>query len=184
MTRGVALAFVLVLSLVAAGCSDEVAPPIGDSALTEEVVERLLPKSAIEDAGGDASGLDRSIEDLLEIATTIDSTRAVSVEALWSVRWTGEGRPGLLMTITRYRDAANAHDALDQIELGIAYEAMSDPIGDRSALSPANANVGVAVTFISGRTLVALQLPVASDGKTLLNESQLLTLAMNTEAKF
>jgi hypothetical protein len=41
----------------------------------------------------------------------------------------------------------------------------------------------VAVTFVHDRTLVALQLPVASDGATLLDEQQLLKLATLIEAK-
>lgn len=115
-----------------AGCTGGGTPTLlGDEPLTERVVERLLGKSDIEVSGGDASGLDRSVEDLLEIATAIDPTLAETTEARWSVRWTASGRPGVLMTLTRFREATHAHAALDQIEHGVAYRAMESAIGDR-----------------------------------------------------
>jgi hypothetical protein len=157
--------------------------PVGDEPLTKTIVERLLTTSDIEAAGGDAGSLDRSTDDLLELASSVDASASATIEARWNVRWVGAGRPGVLMTLTRYHDAANAHEALDKIELGVAYRAMEDTIGNRSALSAANADVGVAITFVSDRTLVALQLPVASDGTTLLSEQQLLSLASLVEEK-
>lgn len=176
----VALSFALLGACAGSGGTPT---PVGNEPLTEDVVERLLAKSDIETAGGDTGGLDLSVEDLLEIAALIDSTLAATTEARWGVRWIANGRPGVLMTLTRFHEASHAHAALDQIEHGVAYRAMDSAIGNRSALSPANPDVGVAVTFIHDRTLVALQLPVASDGATLLNEQQLLKLAMLIEAK-
>ena len=171
------------IAVIAACTGGETPAPLGNVPLTERVVEHLLAKADIETSGGDAGGLDRSVEDLLAIAIAVNPTLATTTEAQWSVRWTASGRPGLLMTLTRFHDATHAHAALNQIERGTAYRAMESPIGDRSALSPTNADVGVAVTFVRGRTLVALQLPVASDGATLLDEQQMLKLATLIDAK-
>jgi hypothetical protein len=51
-------------------------------------------------------------------------------------------------------------------------------------LSLANSDTGAAVTFLRDRTLVALQLPIASDGTALMNEEKLINLARLEEAKF
>ena len=183
LIRRFALALV-VMVLVGACTSDATHPPIGNAPLTEEVVERLLTKSGVEAAGVDVGGLDRSVDDLLALASGIDATVSLTTESLWNLRWIGAGRPGLLMTVTRFHEAATAQAALDKIELGLAYHAMQIAIGDRSALSSANSDTGAAVTFLRDRTLVALQLPIASDGTALLNEEQLLKLATLVEAKF
>ena len=177
-----ALAALFIIPVVA--CTGSETPTfLGDTPLTEDVAERLITKTEIQAAGGNVGGLNQSVEDLLEIASSIDPTLPTMIEALWSVRWTASGRPGALMTLTRFREAPRAHGALDKIESGVAYHAMDNAIGDRSALSPANADIGIAVTFVHGRTLVAFQLPVASDGSTLLNEQQLLALAAMIESK-
>ncbi len=185
MTRLLAVSALAALFIVlVAACTGSGTPiSLGDTPLTKDVAERLITKTEIEAAGGDGGGLNQSVEDLLEIASSIDATLPTTIESLWSVRWTASGRPGALMTLTRFREAPGAHGVLDQIESGVAYHAMDKAIGDRSALSPANADIGIAVTFLHGRTLVAFQLPVASDGSTLLNEQQLLELAAMIEAK-
>jgi hypothetical protein len=185
VTRLLALSALAALFIVlVAACTGSGTPILlGDTPLTADVAERLITKTEIEAAGGNGGELNQSVEDLLEIASSLDTTRPPTIEALWSVRWTASGRPGALMTLTRFREAPGAHGALDKIESGVAYHAMNNAIGDRSALSPANADIGTAVTFLHGRTLVAFQLPVASDGSTLLNEQQLLKLAAIIEAK-
>jgi hypothetical protein len=184
VTRLAQLTLLAMVAGLVVACSPGGAPtPVGEGPLTADVAQNLLTRSDIESAGGDAGGLDRHVDDLLAVASDVDPTVASTTEALWNVRWIAEGRPGVLMTVTRFHDAASAHAALDKIEIGIAYEAMASAIGERSALSPANADIGVAITFISKRTLIALQLPVASDGATLLNEQQLLDLATALEAK-
>ncbi len=156
---------------------------IGSAVITENIIERLLTKSDIEQSGGDGRGLNQSIEDLLAFAIAIDNQLATTAEALWSVRWTASGKPGMLMTVTRFYEATDADAALDQIERGTAYRSMESTIGERSTLAPANADVGAAITFVRDRAMVSLQLPLASDGSTLLNEQQLLSLAITIEAR-
>jgi hypothetical protein len=173
----------MMMPLAVACASGGTPTPVGDAPVTEDVAKRLLTQADISTAGGDTGGLDQLVDDIFAVASAVDDTVAETTEALWNVRWIGSGRAGVLMTVTRFYDAADAHDALDQIEIGVAYTAMANPIGDRAALSPANPDVGVAVTFVHGRTLVALQLPVASDGSTLLDEPQLLALAKVIDAK-
>jgi hypothetical protein len=172
------------MALVGACTSPGTRPPVGNVSLTEEVVERLLTQSAVEAVGVDVGGLHRSVDDLLALANGIDPTVSLTTESLWNLRWTAAGRPGVLLTLTRFRETAMAHAALDTIERGIAYHAMEIAIGDRSVLSLANSDTGAAVTFLRDRTLVALQLPIASDGTALMNEEKLINLARLEEAKF
>ena len=175
---------VAVVVLVGACTSAGTLSPIGSAPLSKEVVEHLLAKSDVEAIGGDVGGLSRSIDDLLALASSIDAAVSLTTESLWNLRWTAGGKPGLLMTVTRFREAPMAHALLDKIERGLAYRAMDEAIGDRSVFSAANSGTGAAVTFLRDRTLVALQLPIAGDGAVLLNEEQLINLATLIEAKF
>jgi hypothetical protein len=165
---------VAVVVLVGACTSAGTLSPIGSAPLSKEVVEHLLTKSDVEAIGGDVGGLSRSI----------DAAVSLTTESLWNLRWTAGGKPGLLVTLTRFREAPMAHALLDKIERGLAYRAMDEAIGDRSVFSAANSGTGAAVTFLRDRTLVALQLPIAGDGAVLLNEEQLINLATLIEAKF
>ena len=107
-----ALAALFIIPVVA--CTGSETPTfLGDTPLTEDVAERLITKTEIQAAGGNVGGLNQSVEDLLEIASSIDPTLPTMIEALWSVRWTASGRPGALMTLTRFREAPRAHGALE-----------------------------------------------------------------------
>jgi hypothetical protein len=174
---------VLVLVLVGACASAGTQPLIGNAPLTKEIVERLLTKSDEEAIGIGVGELGRSVDDLLALASGIDPTVPLTTESLWSLRWSERGKPRLMITLTRFHQAPMAHAALEKIERGQAYHAMEVAIGDRSSLLSANSDTGAAVTFLRDRTLVALQLPITSDGAALLNEEQLIKLAILVDAK-
>ena len=173
------------LAAMAAGCGDSGATPtpVGDGALDQQVVERLLTKSDIGDAGGDTGGLDRTVENIFAVASAAGREQVDGVEDWYSAWFMGTGRPGLLLTVKRYEDVAGALAALDSVEAGGAYASMADAVGDRSALSPVNPAIGAAMAFVDGRTLVSLQLPAASDGATLLDDVQLVALAELVERR-
>lgn len=171
--------FIVLVALAFTACSGSSgAPtPIGDGALDEQAVQRLLTKDDIADAGGATSGLDRSIEDILAVAALVGVAQIDGVDVWLSVRFEGDGRPGLLLSVKRFDAIATALAALDRIESGSAYSAMANPIGDRSALSPSDPSIGAALSFAHGRTLITLQLPATSDGTALLDDAQLVALA-------
>lgn len=171
--------FVVLVALALTACSGPsgTPTPIGDGALDEQAVERLLTKFDIADAGGTTSGLDRSIEDILAVAALVGVAQIDGVEIWLSIRFEGDGRPGLLLSVKRFDTVATALAALDRIESGGAYAAMVNPIGDRSTLSPSDPSIGAALSLVVGRTLITLQLPGTPDGTALLDDAQLVALA-------
>jgi hypothetical protein len=178
LVRPIAVTLIVLIALASAACSGAsgTPTPIGEGTLDEQVVERLLTKSDIDDAGGATNGLDRSSEDILAVAALVGLAQVDGVEVWLSVRFQGDGRPGLLLSVKRLDDVATALGALDRIESGGAYVTMADPIGDHSAVSSLDPAIGAALSFVVNRTLITLQLPVTTDGVALLDDAQLANL--------
>ena len=172
-----ALAALLTIAVAVCSGSSGTPTPIGERPLDQRAIECLLTTSDVADVGGRTAGLDRSIEDILVIASSVGLAQIDGVEVWSSVRFGGGGRPGLLLSVKRFTETSATNGALDRIEAGGAYAAMVDPIGKRSARALVDPSIGAGLTFAHAGTLITLQVPVASDGATLLGDAQLLALA-------
>jgi len=174
-----AIALLVCFAVLLAACGDTGTPtPIAEAPIDAAAVERLLTKDDIEDAGGSADGLDARVEDLREVAGMVDPVQIEGVDAWFSRTITSLSRPGVLLSLRRFADPTRALGDLQGIQQGGAFEAMDPPVGDRSAIAQGDTpEQGTAIAFVKGRTLVVLQCPAATDGTTLLDPSQLTSLA-------
>ncbi|MDA1096678.1 MAG: hypothetical protein O3B84_05420 [Chloroflexi bacterium] len=169
----------MLLALLVAGCSTSDATPtrIAGQVLDEDIVKRLVTGDDIAAVGGDGGGLSAGVENLREFAGSIDPAQVEGVDAWFTLRLASTDGPGLLLTIKRFASAVLANRALAVVESGGSFQSMDIPIGDRSALSPANPDSGAAIALLENDTLVSIQLPVTADGATLLDDQQLTSLA-------
>ncbi len=169
----------LLLTALVAACTTSDATPtrIAGKTLDEDIVKRLVTGDDVAVVGGDGGGLSARVEDLREFAETVGPSQVQGVDAWFSLSLTSSDGPGLILTIKRFASAVLANRALAVVESGGTFEPMANPIGDRSALSPANPDIGAAITFLENATLVSLQLPATADGVTLLDDRQLTSLA-------
>ena len=171
------LAALRTIAVAACSCSSSTPTPIGERPLDQRAIERLLTTSDVADVGGRTAGLDRSIEDILVIASSVGLAPVDGVEVWFSVRFGGEGRPSLLLSVKRFTETSATNGALDRIETGGVYAAMVDPIGESSARALVDPSIGATLTFAHAGTLITLQVPAASHGATLLDDAQHLALA-------
>ena len=182
MSRTLAL-FLVVLAFAIACSSNATPTPIGDGAIDTTVVEHLLTSDDIKSVGGDPSGLEQRTEDLSDVISMVNPSELESVDAWFSRSLTSASKPGIVMALRRFNDAALAIGQLESIETGGAFQSMDAPVGDRSAFAQGGDGGGYSIAFISGRTLVVLQCPSAPDSTTLLDAGQLRSLAELIEAR-
>jgi hypothetical protein len=169
----------LLLATLLAGCSASDATPtrVAGKTLNEVVVKRLVTGDEITSVGGDGGGLSASVEDLREFAKAIDPSQIEGVESWFSLSLASGDGPGLTLTIKRFTTTVLANRSMAIIESGGTFMVMENPIGERSALSLANPDIGASITFVENSTSISIQLPMTTDGATLLDDHQLTALA-------
>lgn len=169
----------LLLATLLTGCSPSDATPtrVAGKTLNEDVVKRLLTGDDIASVGGNGDGLSTSAENLREFAGAIDPSQVEGIDAWFNLSLASNDGPGLILTIKRFTTIILANRSMATIESGGTFEVMENPIGERSALSPANPDTGAAIAFVKNSTSINIQLPVTVDGATLLDDQQLTALA-------
>lgn len=158
--------------------------PVGDALIDEEVVLRLLTVADIEAVGADGGALSPRVEDVRAMAEGVDPEQVREIRSWYGLLFeTVDRRLSLTLTVVEFDSAERAHRQLDIVESGPAFEAMADPIGDRSVSAGADDGIGAALAFVSARRLVTMHSAAAAGVDPLVDEGQLRQLARVVERR-
>ena len=174
------------LTLATAACSTATVEPtpVGDALIDEAAVRELLTVADIEAVGADAGALTPRVEDVRAMAEGVDPDQVREIRSWYGLLFeTGDRRLGLTLTVVEFESAERAQRQLDTVESGPAFEAMTDPIGDRSVSAGAGDGIGAALAFASGRRLVTMHSTVAAGADPLVDGAQLEQLARLVERR-
>ena len=177
--RLAALVLTTALTVGACGTSVAVPTPVGDAAVDEEVLRRLLTVDDLKALGADTSGLEVRVEDFRALAAAVDAGQVGDVGSWYGLRFErGDAADGLALSVIEYDVADGARDRLEQVQAGPAFDAMTPPVGDASAVAgPNEAGTGPALVFVKGRRFVAVHTIVGEGREALVDAAQLEALA-------
>ena len=174
------------LTLAAAACGTSVASPVaaGDAPLSEQSVRRLLTVADLDAVGAQTDGVELRIEDLRAVAESVDAEQVREIVSWYALHFEQADRvAGLSLTVVEFDSAVRAQTQLDVIESGPAFEAMPQPVGERSASAGPRGGTGAALAFVAGRRLVTLHSIAVGGAEELVAAAQLEELARLVEGR-
>lgn len=157
---------------------------LGDEPATQEQAERLVTLDDIEAVGGDASGVEQTVEDQRAFAELVNPEAVEDARALLSISFArGDVGSAVIVNVADLTSPAGAHLRMDSMVQGLGTSPLEPVIGDRSI--DAETTIGGAmVAFISGQRLVSIQTTQLDEDDAILTAPQVEALARRIAGRF